>query len=107
MTSEEFFRGILAGGEEIDRQFALTTPTIGQAFTVLRTGLIRSAEALNEIAAPLAGFIRDIGLTVTVLAGVEQQQIVTAQQSERIEAITTTFQVLRVAAISVGRGAGR
>ena len=101
VTSEEFFRGILAGGAEIDRQFALTTPTIGQAFTVLRTGLIRSAEALNEISAPLAGFVRDIGLAVTVLAGVEQQQIVTEQQTERIEAITTAFQVLRVAAISI------
>ena len=101
VTSEEFFRGILAGGDEIDRQFALTTPTIGQAFTVLRTGLIRSAEALNEISAPLAGFIRDIGLAVTVLSGVEQQQVVTEEQTERIEAITTTFQVLRVAVISV------
>ena len=101
VTSEEFFRGILAGGAEIDRQFALTTPTIGQAFTVLRTGLIRSAEALNEISAPLAGFIRDVGLAVAVLAGVERQQIVTEEQTERIEAITTTFQVLRVAVISV------
>ena len=101
VTSEEFFRGILAGGAEIDRQFALTTPTIGQAFTVLRTGLIRSAEALNEISAPLAGFIRDIGLAVTVLAGVEQQQIITEQQTGRIEAITTTFQVMRVAVISL------
>ena len=85
ITSEEFFRGILAGGEEIDRQFELTTPTIGQAFTVLRTGLIRSAEALNEISAPLAGFIRDVGLAVTVLGGVEQQQIITEEQTERIE----------------------
>ena len=101
VTSEEFFRGILAGGEEIDRQFALTTPTIGQAFTVLRTGLIRSSEALNEIAAPLAGFIRDVGLAVTVLAGVERQQIITEDQTERIEAITTAFQVLRVTVISL------
>ena len=101
ITSEEFFRGILAGGEEIDRQFALTTPTIGQAFTVLRTGLIRSAEAINEIAGPLAGFIRDVGLAVAVLAGVERQQIVTDRQDERIEAITTSFQVLRVAVIGV------
>ena len=101
ITSEEFFRGILAGGDEIDRQFALTTPTISQAFTVLRTGLIRSAEALNEISAPLAGFIRDIGLAVTVLAGVERQQIVTEEQTERIEAITTGLQVLRAVVISV------
>ena len=101
MTSEEFFRGILAGGEEIDRQFALTTPTIRQAFTVLRTGLVRSSEALNEVSAPIAGFIRDVGLAVTVLAGVGRQQIVTEQQTERIEAITTAFRVLRVAVISV------
>ena len=101
ITSEEFFRGILAGGDEIDRQFALTTPTIGQAFTVLRTGLIRSAEAINEIAGPLAGFIRDVGLTVAVLSGIERQQIITDQQAERIEAITTAFQVLRVAVVSV------
>ena len=101
VTSEEFFRGILAGGAEIDRQFALTTPTIGQAFTVLRTGLIRSAEAINDIAGPLAGFIRDVGLAVTVLAGVEQQKIITEDQTERIEAITTAFQVLRVTVISL------
>ena len=101
ITSEEFFRGILAGGEEIDRQFALTTPTIGQAFTVLRTGLIRSAEALNDISGPLAGFIRDVGLAVAVIAGIERQQIVAEGQTERIEAITTAFQVLRVAVISV------
>ena len=100
VTSEEFFRGILAGGDEIDRQFALTTPTIGQAFTVLRTGLIRSAEALNEIAGPIAGFIRDIGLAVTVLAGVERQQIVTPEQEGRVNAITASIEALRIAALA-------
>ena len=36
---------------------------------------------------------------MTVLAGVEQQQIITEQQTERIETITTGIQVLRAAAI--------
>ena len=100
VTSEEFFRGILAGGDEIDRQFALTTPTIGQAFTVLRTGLIRSAEALNEISAPLAGFIRDVGLAVTVLGGVEQQQIITPEQEGRVMSITAAIEALRITTLA-------
>ena len=81
VSSEEFFRGILAGGAEIDRQFALTIPTIGQAFTVVNTGLVRASEALGTIAAPLAGFIRDVGLAITAIAGVEQQQIATPSRS--------------------------
>ena len=100
VTSEEFFRGILAGGEEIDRQFSLTTPTIGQAFTVLRTGLVRSAEALNDVSAPLAGFIRDVGLAVTVMAGVERQQIVTPEQEGRVMSITAAVEALRITTLA-------
>ena len=99
VTSEEFFRGILAGGDEIDRQFALTTPTIGQAFTVINTGLVRSAEALNTISAPLAGFIRDVGLAITAMAGVEQQELVTPEQVGRIEFITDAIEGLRTTVV--------
>ena len=100
VSSEEFFRAILRGGGDIDQQFALTTPTIAQAFTVIQTGLIRSAEALNDIAAPIAGFIRDIGLAITAMAGVSQQQLVTPQQGERIEFIVTAIEGLRIVVIA-------
>ena len=100
VSSEEFFRGILRGGAEIDAQFALTVPTIGQAFVVLRTGLIRASEEVVNFSGPLAGFIRDIGLAIAVMSGVERQQIVTPEQEARVVSITASIEVLRVVALA-------
>ena len=100
VSSEEFFRGILAGGGEIDAQFALTVPTIGQAFTVLRSGLIRASEEVTNFSGPLAEFIRDIGLAVAVMAGVERQQIITPEQEARVMSITASVEVLRVVVLA-------
>ena len=100
VSSEEFFRGILRGGAEIDAQFALTVPTIGQAFTVLRSGLIRASEELVNFSGPLAEFIRDIGLAISVMAGVERQQIVTPEQEARVMSITASVEALRVVVLA-------
>ncbi len=40
VSSKEFFQGILSQGEALQTQFAKTTPTISQAFTVLNDGLL-------------------------------------------------------------------
>lgn len=48
VTSEEFFRAILSQLPELQRQFAQATPTIGQAFTVLRNNLVAFVGGLND-----------------------------------------------------------
>lgn len=38
LTSDRVFRAIINGGADIERQFAATTPTIADSFTILRNG---------------------------------------------------------------------
>ena len=48
ITSREFFEGFLRGSNQIEAQFAKTSPTIGQSLVVLRNELVASVGAFNE-----------------------------------------------------------
>jgi len=48
VTSKEFFDAILKGGVQLDEQFKKTTPTIGQAFTVLGNSFTKFIGKLAE-----------------------------------------------------------
>ena len=48
VTSEEFFRALLAGGGQLEEQFAQTTATLGQSFQVLQNSLLLFVGGLNE-----------------------------------------------------------
>lgn len=48
VTSKEFFEGFLKQSEALGKQFATTTPTIGQAFTVLSTNLTKFIGELDH-----------------------------------------------------------
>jgi tape measure domain-containing protein len=71
VTSEEFFRAILEGGEQIDEQFADTVVTIGQAFTVLSNSLLSFVGGINAASGAGAGAaqaILGIGKAVDTLS---------------------------------------
>ena len=76
VSSEEFFRAILKGGEGLEAQFEKTVPTVAQSITVLNNSFISFVGQLNESAgatASLAGFLIDladfIGLLGDALTG--------------------------------------
>ena len=48
VTSQEFFRGILAQADELDRLFQATVPTISQSLVILRNNLILLVGEFNE-----------------------------------------------------------
>jgi tape measure domain-containing protein len=48
VTSQEFFRAILEGGGQLEEQFAATTATLGQSFTVLTNSLLLFVGGINE-----------------------------------------------------------
>lgn len=48
VTSDEFFRSLLSQADELESVFAVTVPTVGQAFTVLRNNLIAFVGQLDD-----------------------------------------------------------
>ena len=83
ISSQEFFEAILSQTDELKAAFASTTPTIGQAFTVLRNGLVMAvgqfdqtlgiskalASALIAVAGELDRVVSYVAAGVLVLAG--------------------------------------
>lgn len=57
LTSDRVFRAIIKGGADIDRQFATTESTIGDAFTNLKTRAIEYVGNLNEATGASKAFI--------------------------------------------------
>lgn len=102
ITSRQFFEGILDQANELGETFSLTEPTIRQAFIVLQSGLVRSAEELEKLAGPLAEFIRDVGLAIAVLAGIDPAEIAPPSQVARIVALSETLENLGRTAVAVG-----
>lgn len=48
ITSDVFFKGILSQFDELQRKAALTAPTVGQAFTVLRNNMVQMIGRFND-----------------------------------------------------------
>jgi tape measure domain-containing protein len=75
VSSEEFFRAILKGGDELSSQFEKTVPTVAQAMTVLNNSFITFVGQINEstgataglstIIIEAAGFLGDLGNALT------------------------------------------
>ncbi len=55
VSSEEFFRAILKGGEGLEAQFEKTVPTVAQSITVLNNSFITFVGQLNEASGATAG----------------------------------------------------
>ncbi len=58
ISSEEFFRAILEGGQELEDQFANTEVTISQAFTTINNSLISAVGRISEASGAGAGLAR-------------------------------------------------
>lgn len=72
VTSDEFFRAILSQTDELEAAFANTTPTISQAFTVLRNNLVATIGELDRtlgISSAVASAIILLANSLEVLAG--------------------------------------
>ena len=71
LTSARVFKAILNAGQEIDRQFATTVPTIADSLTRLQTEFgryINGANAASGASAQLAGFIAKVADNFDLLA---------------------------------------
>lgn len=106
VSSEAFFRAILSQADALQETFALTEPTIGQALTVLRNGLVRAADALGEFTGPIARQIRDVGLALQVIAGVRIENLVPPGEVERIQRLADTLEDVGRAAAAVATTIG-
>jgi len=60
ITAEVILEAFKQSAEDIDRSFATTVPTIGQAFTVLQTRVIESVAAFDKASGASATFARGI-----------------------------------------------
>ncbi len=72
ISSEEFFRAILEGGEQIDEQFARSETTISQAFTQINNSLINFVGQLSEASGAgegLASILVAVSENIDDLAG--------------------------------------
>jgi tape measure domain-containing protein len=72
VTSDEFFRAILSQTDELNAAFAKTSPTISQAFTVLRNNLISAVGSLDQTVGATLG----LGRVILVLAENVQRLVV-------------------------------
>ena len=72
ISSQEFFRAILEGGEELDAQFANTEVTISQAFTNIQNSLINFVGQISEasgVGSGLARVLQGVSDTIDDFAG--------------------------------------
>lgn len=72
LKSEDFFRAILEGGDELSKQFEQTVPTVSQALTVLNNSFITFVGQLDEatgVTDSLAEAIIDLAGDLTLLGG--------------------------------------
>jgi len=72
ITSQEFFRGILRGGDALEEQFAQTVPTVSQAITNLQTsfiGFIGELDTATGLSSILAQGILDLAGGLSTLGG--------------------------------------
>jgi tape measure domain-containing protein len=60
VTSKEFFDALLSQADELEEAFARTTPTVGQAFTVMRNQFTLFVGRLNEATGSTAALSRVI-----------------------------------------------
>ena len=106
VTSEEFFRGILDQSEELDRTFATTVPTIGQAFTVFTNQLTIAVGHFNDAsgtAQTFAGAIISLSnhldrlvLGIKLIAVILISRYVTAAGAVAVATIRTVVGVTRL-----------
>lgn len=71
LTSDRVFSAILKGGRDIDSQFAKTTPTIADSFTVMRnsaTQYIGELDRATGASKALSGFIIEVADNLDLLA---------------------------------------
>lgn len=75
ITAEVLVGGMLKAAEDLDRQFKETTPTVGQALTVLRNSTLDLVGAFStgtgigrEFAEAILGLAGNIGLVARILA---------------------------------------
>ncbi len=99
VSSEEFFRAILKGGEGLSAQFEKTVPTVAQSIIVLNNAFISFVGKINEASgatASLAGFLIDIAGSLGTLA-----DAVTGGLDDQDE-LTENMEQLAIAAIAAG-----
>ena len=99
VSSEEFFRAILKGGEGLSAQFEKTVPTVAQSIIVLNNAFISFVGKINEASgatASLAGFLIDIAGSLGTLA-----DAVTGSLDDQDE-LTENMEQLAIAAIAAG-----
>ncbi|MEE9367044.1 MAG: tape measure protein [Dehalococcoidales bacterium] len=108
VTSTEFFRGLLSQGEALAEQFAQTTPTISQAFTVLNNELtvfIGSLDTAGGLTASFARAVIDLSLnldTAVRVIGV----FIGALAPAILSAIAAGLRTAAVAALSLAAAIG-
>ena len=101
VSSEEFFKAILKGGEGLQAQFETTVPTVGQALTVLNNAFISFVGQVNEASgatASLAELLIDVATALGTLG-----DAVTGNLDDQDE-LTENMEQLAIAAIAAGAG---
>lgn len=105
LTADRVFGAILAGSAAIDAQFARTTPTIADSFTILRnsaTQFIGELDRATGASVALAGFIQTVAENLDLLAAAA---VVTASVVGGVlagQAVVSLIAGLRAAAVGAG-----
>ncbi len=103
ITSQEFFQGILAGGEILEEQFGQAIPTVSQAMTNLNTafiGFIGQLDTAGGFTMTLAETILEIAEGLSVLGDALTGNL------DPLEETSAGFNTFAIALITVGSALG-
>lgn len=87
--------------EELLERFGKAVPTIGQAFTVLRNGILQVFGDIANASTPVAIVIRNLGLALSVLAGADLSGSFPQQVIDRVERLAAALENLGRVALAV------
>ncbi len=103
VSSEEFFRAILAGGEVLEQQFGQAIPTVSQALTNLNTafiGFIGQLDDAGGFSMALASTILELGEGLAALADALTGNL------DPLDDTTSGFNTFAIALITTGSALG-
>lgn len=104
LTSKEFFDALLSQAPALAEAFATATPTIGNAFTVLRNNVVRAFGEFNQATGAsqaFARFILFIGQNAATLIDVLEALAYTLGVRFAIQGVGAAITALRALAIAI------
>lgn len=105
ISAQTVIDAFASASDQLDKDFANSVITIGQAFTTLRNSIVLLFGELatnSGVAQAFAKAINDIGLAISVIAGADVRDLVPEEEVDRILRLAQALEFVGRAAVAAG-----